>query len=92
MNRRRDVFMEQMEDIFDNYGYRNLYEQIKYPLIESGIWQQVDTEWMEHFFESFDFQDEEAITVEEFLYFWQLFTIVQKSNDDINSRRKFLPL
>jgi hypothetical protein len=80
MKRRRETFMEHMEGLFDSYGCSNLYEQMKDRFIQAGIWQQVDIELVEHFFESFDFHDDETITAEEFIYFWKIFTVIQKSN------------
>ncbi|EDL65207.1 hypothetical protein [Bacillus sp. SG-1] len=69
---------KQIEDLFDFYGYSDLYKRFQYPLFVTGILDETSTEELEDFFESFSFHDHHPL-FDEFRYWLQYFLITRKS-------------
>jgi hypothetical protein len=69
---------KQIEDLFDFYGYSDLYRRFQYPLYVSGLLDETDTEELEDFFEHFSFHDHQPL-FDEFRYWLQYFMVVRKS-------------
>ncbi|MBM7587953.1 hypothetical protein JOC86_004528 [Bacillus pakistanensis] len=68
---------EQIEDLFDFYGYADLYKRFKTPLFVSGLFEDVEAEQVENFFDHFSFDDRQPI-FNEFRYWFQVFLVTNK--------------
>ncbi|RIW32283.1 hypothetical protein D3H55_13485 [Bacillus salacetis] len=68
----------QVEDLFDFYGYSDLYRRFRYPLFVSGLLDKASTEELEDFFENFSFHDRQPL-FDEFRYWFQYFLVTRKS-------------
>ncbi|MED1202290.1 hypothetical protein [Heyndrickxia acidicola] len=62
----------QIENVFNFYGYGHFYDQIKGPIELSGILETEEEEQLEHFFDSFDFNDYDRLLFDEFRYFYAI--------------------
>jgi hypothetical protein len=69
---------KQAEDLFDFYGYSDLYKRFQTPLYVTGLLDETSTEQLEDFFENFSFEDHKPL-FDEFKYWFQYFLITRKS-------------
>lgn len=70
---------QQIEDVFDLFGYTPLYQKIRYPLELSGIWEEAEKEMVECFMETFEIDDH--MSFEEFSHWFDCFSVVYKQID-----------
>jgi hypothetical protein len=68
---------QQIEDLFDFYGYTDLYKRFKMPLYVSGLFDEVEAEQVENFFDHFSFQDNNPL-FDEFRYWFEIFLVTNK--------------
>ncbi|WP_335871007.1 hypothetical protein [Bacillus sp. 2205SS5-2] len=69
---------KQLEEMFDYYGYDDLYQRLKYPISISGILEEVEEDQLEDFFQEFSF-DERPLFFDEFKYWISLFLMYRKN-------------
>lgn len=67
---------QQIENVFDLFGFTPLYQRIRYPIEQSGIFEEVEEEMVECFLEALDVDD--IMSFEAFSYWFDYFSIVYK--------------
>ncbi|MFC3885828.1 hypothetical protein ACFOU2_21075 [Bacillus songklensis] len=67
---------QQIEDVFDSFGFKPLFQHIRYPLELSKIFEDADEEMLECFLERWDFPV--RLSFEEFAYWFDCFAVVYK--------------
>jgi len=70
--------IEQIKEVFEGYGYNELFENIGYPLIMSRELDNIQPDVLEQFFHFFDM--EEVSSFEEFIYYFLVFKKIYKNN------------
>jgi hypothetical protein len=73
--------IEQVEEIFDDFGYTLLFQNIRYPLMLSGEVDHLDPDVLANFFEMYSFDTEDVFTFEEFMYHFLIFKKIYTSNN-----------
>jgi hypothetical protein len=75
------VTIQQIEEIFDDFGYVLLFQNIRYPLVLSGEVAHLDLDVLTRFFEMYSFDTEAVLTFEEFMYHFLIFKKIYKNNN-----------
>jgi hypothetical protein len=65
---------QQVEDVFDSFGFTPLFQRIRYPLELSKRLEDVDEEMLECFLEKWYFP--QNMSFEEFAYWFDCFAVV----------------
>jgi hypothetical protein len=73
--------IEQVEEIFDDFGYTLLFQNIRYPLVLSGEVDHLDPDVLTHFFEMYSFDTKVVLTFEEFIYHFLIFKKIYTNNN-----------
>jgi hypothetical protein len=73
--------IEQVEEIFDDFGYTLLFQNIRYPLMLSGEVDDLDPDVLANFFEMYLFDTEDVFTFEEFMYHFLIFKKIYINNN-----------
>ncbi len=68
----------QIEDLFSFYGYSDLYNRFKTPIYVTGLLDNIETETLEDFFDTFSFEDHRPL-FDEFRYWFRYFLVTNKS-------------
>lgn len=66
----------QVEEIFADYGHQAMYKRFKTPLYISGIFDEVEVDLLEDFFDNFELAQE--MFFDEFRFWFQYFAVSQK--------------
>ncbi|KUP09854.1 hypothetical protein Q73_01055 [Bacillus coahuilensis m2-6] len=69
--------LSQVEDIFDFYGYSELYKRFKTPLYVTGIMDEAASHQLEDFFDTFSFKNKNVL-FDEFRYWWNYHHVVYR--------------
>lgn len=69
---------QQVQDLFHFYGYEDLYNRFQKPLYVTGLLDEVETETLEDFFDSFSFYEKPPL-FDEFRFWFRYFVVTQKS-------------
>lgn len=69
---------EQMEDVFSEYGHAAMYKRFQTPLYVTGLFDEVEPDELEDFFENFELSS--SIFFDEFRFWFQYFSVTQKDS------------
>jgi hypothetical protein len=72
--------IEQVEEIFNDYGYTLWFRNIRYPIMASKELEHTDPNILIHFFERYSFDADESPSFEEFMYHFVIFKKVYINN------------
>jgi hypothetical protein len=75
------VTIQQVEEIFDDFGYALLFENIRYPLVLSGEVDHLNLDVLARFLEMYSFDTEAVLTFEEFMYHFLIFKKIYTNNN-----------
>ncbi|WP_216827783.1 hypothetical protein [Alkalihalobacterium elongatum] len=73
---------EQAADVFQLYGYGHLFEQIRSLVKQECIFEGVDEETLESFFDHFTFEDYDYLSIKELKTYFTLFLYINQHNNN----------
>ncbi|SFJ89702.1 hypothetical protein SAMN04487936_105113 [Halobacillus dabanensis] len=69
---------EQMEEVFSEYGHDEMYRRFRTPLYVTGLFDEVEMDELEDFFENFELSP--SIFFDEFRFWFQYFSVTLKDS------------
>ncbi|WP_394218946.1 hypothetical protein [Halobacillus trueperi] len=67
---------EQMKDVFETYGYGEVYSRFQTPLYVTGLLDDVEEEVLEDFFDNIELT--QAVFFDEFRFWFQYFSTAER--------------
>ncbi|WLR47198.1 hypothetical protein LC065_16990 [Halobacillus litoralis] len=68
---------EQMRDVFESYGHGEMYTRFKTPLYVTGLFDEVEEEQLENFFNNIELSPQ--VFFDEFRFWFQYFSVSQRN-------------
>ncbi len=67
---------EQMKDVFEAYGYEELFTRFKTPLYVTGLLDEVEEDSLEDFFDTIELSSD--VFFDEFRFWFQYFSVSKR--------------